>query len=55
MIIDNVWNLTRETFIIQLEPCNEETVTEFRQGLKELFPQKTFCITVKGGNENECN
>lgn len=52
-VILELWNLTREGFIIQLEG-SEEDKRKLLSELKSLFPEKMFYIhLLKGGKENE--
>ena len=48
MKIDNVWNLTREAFIIQVINGTPEEHAKFNKDLKEMFPEKTFMIVKIG-------
>lgn len=48
MKITDLWSLHYEKFLIQIEGTKKES-EELKANLKELFPEKTFLIVVKGG------
>lgn len=51
MKIDNVWNLTREQFIIQLEDVEVDELKDIEKELSDKFPNSIFFFNVlKGGN-----